>query len=639
MSLRLSKHLLASFALLVAVCFAGVMQAYASTGTIDPSSTGNDTAEFDNTSYGSLNFKTTNGTAVSITDTALTGNAWGDVVGWVNLNPTNSGVTNSCTGDLGGYAWGENTGWINFAPTNGGVNISPTTGEFSGYAWSQNYGWIDFSCPGSSCVVTDWSGCGSSPSGGTSTGGGFTPGTPSCILTVSPNPITAGNSSLLTWSNTMTVIDSAVITSSLTGNSAYPTVPDGSVYATPPGTTTYNATFTGLQGTATCSATLIVNPGEDVLPPEGPVDGDTTSPTFPTGPTTPTGPDTSVGPGTSTGPTGTGTPFLPTDEFGCTGDSCVTSQPFSMMLADLLPSPRTLQRIAVGAAILAAITNIPGAFFRLQNLFLAWLGFRKRRRDWGVVYDSVTKQPLDPAYVVLSDLQGNEVASSITDLDGRYGFLVPPGIYKINAGKTHYLFPSRLLAGKQKDELYDNLYFGGEIEIKRDDEVITRNIPMDPQSADWNEVAKRQQQRFGFFKKADIWLHKIINGLFWIGFILAVFVTVIAPIPLNFVILGLYIFMFILSLTGWSGRKYGMVRDRSGKPLAFAIIRVFNAELHREVAHKVTNANGRYYSIVPKGRYYLTIERKNADGTYEKVYTSPTLNVKHGIVKNDFKTL
>lgn len=633
MSLRLSKRLLVLCASLLLVMFVGVLQAFASTGTIDPIST---TAEFENTNYGSLNFKTTNGTPVVITDTAITGNAWGDIVGWINLNPTNGGVTNSCTGDLGGYAWGENAGWINFSPTNGGVTISPSTGEFSGYAWSENYGWINFACPGSACVKTDWSGCGSTS---TSSGGGFTPGTPSCTLTVSPNPITEGNSSLLTWSNTMTVITSGVITSSLTGNAAYPTVPDGSVYATPPGTTTYTGTFTGLSGTATCSATLVVNPTTP-LPPEEPTEpteplgpGETTTPTLPTDSETPGGPTTPFFPETSSG-----TP-LPSGEFGCTGENCVTTQPLSMMLADLLPSPQTMQKIAIGAAILAAITNIPGAFFRLQNLFLAWLGFRKRRRDWGVVYDSVTKQPLDPAYVVLSDLQGNEIASSITDLDGRYGFLVPPGIYKISAGKTHYQFPSRILAGKQKDELYDNLYFGGEIEIKRDDEVITRNIPMDPQSTDWNEIAKRQQQRFGFFKKADIVVHKIINSLFWAGFALAIFVTVIAPVTLNFVILGLYVFMFILSLTGWSGRKYGLVQDRSGKPLAFAIIRIFNAQLHREVAHKVTNANGRYYAIVPKGRYYLTIERKNLDGTYEKVYTSAAMNVKNGIVKGDFKTL
>jgi hypothetical protein len=55
-------------------------------------------------------------------------------------------------------------------------------------------------------------------------------------------------------------------------------------------------------------------------------------------------------------------------------------------------------------------------------------GLKKKAPPWGVVYDSVTKRPLDPAYVVLKNLQGKQIASAITDLDGRYGFLVEPGV-------------------------------------------------------------------------------------------------------------------------------------------------------------------------------------------------------------------
>ena len=112
-------------------------------------------------------WRTDNGTAVSVTDTVLTGHLWGENVGWINLNPSQSGVTNTTAGVLGGYAWGQNTGWINFAPTNGGVTISTSTGEFSGHAWAQNYGWIKFDCASGAnyCVKTDWRPTGSDGNG------------------------------------------------------------------------------------------------------------------------------------------------------------------------------------------------------------------------------------------------------------------------------------------------------------------------------------------------------------------------------------------------------------------------------------------------------------------------------------------
>jgi len=127
-------------------------------------------------------------------------------------------------------------------------------------------------------------------------------------------------------------------------------------------------------------------------------------------------------------------------------------------------------------------------FLRMFTGLLTSLGVRRRRKPWGTVYDSVTKQPLDPVYVVLQDLEGNEIQTCITDLDGRYGFLVGPGKYKIVAHKTNYKFPSEKLRGKTSDEVYSDLYFGEEIEIKEYGEVLIKNIPMDPINFDWNTL-------------------------------------------------------------------------------------------------------------------------------------------------------
>ena len=107
---------------------------------------------------------------VHISDSVLTGYAYGENIGWISLNCSNNSscatadykVSNDGSGTLSGYAWSENAGWINFAPSGGGVTIN-SSGEFLGYAYGENIGWVVFNCATtSSCgtadykVKTDW---------------------------------------------------------------------------------------------------------------------------------------------------------------------------------------------------------------------------------------------------------------------------------------------------------------------------------------------------------------------------------------------------------------------------------------------------------------------------------------------------
>ncbi len=66
---------------------------------------------------------------------------------------------------VSGYAWSETIGWIEMAPAFGGVSFDDVSGTLTGYAWSENIGWVKFgglsSFPG---------GVGSNASVNTSTG-------------------------------------------------------------------------------------------------------------------------------------------------------------------------------------------------------------------------------------------------------------------------------------------------------------------------------------------------------------------------------------------------------------------------------------------------------------------------------------
>jgi hypothetical protein len=110
--------------------------------------------------YGNINFlPTSTSTAIVITDTSITGYAWGDEIGWINMAPTGAGVTvDPATGILYGTAFSSIGGWVNFRPTNGGVTIN-ASGELVGYAWVGGLygGWIKFDCASpDTCVKTDW---------------------------------------------------------------------------------------------------------------------------------------------------------------------------------------------------------------------------------------------------------------------------------------------------------------------------------------------------------------------------------------------------------------------------------------------------------------------------------------------------
>lgn len=275
---------------------------------------------------------------------------------------------------------------------------------------------------------------------------------------------------------------------------------------------------------------------------------------------------------------------------------------------------------------------------KLWHLLLVAFGLRKRRSPWGTVYDSVTKQPLDPAYVVLQDLNGNEVATSITDLDGRYGFLVPKGQYRIVANKTNYEFPSKKLAGKTKDELYEELYFNEIIEVKEDGEVITKNIPLDPIKFDWNEFAKRDKKLMKFFSRRQIWIAKISDVLFALGFVVAIVATLVSPVIFNILILALYVLMFLLRKTILKPRAFGNIKEKGTEyPLPFAVVRVFFSGSDHEVIHKVADNTGKYYCLVPNGTYYTKIENKNPDESYSLVHTSDPIDVKRGYINRKFR--
>lgn len=308
---------------------------------------------------------------------------------------------------------------------------------------------------------------------------------------------------------------------------------------------------------------------------------------------------------------------------------------------------KLISTIGAGAGVVVAATAITSSFslsefllalFRLLGTVATALGIKKRISYWGVAYDSVTKQPLDPAQVVLKDLQGNLIASAITDIDGRYGFLVPPGTYRIEANKTNYAFPSKKLAGKISDEIYNNIYSGQEIVITAGG-VLAQNIPLDPIKFDWNEFAKRSKTFMKFYSTWDMFLRRMYDVYFVVGFAVAIVAFVFAPYPYNTIVVGIYIMLLVLRLLGLKPKSFGYVVEKAtGNPLSFAVLKIIMPSTNTEISRKIADAYGRYYCLVPKGKYSIKVEKKNADASYSLVYQSDVIDAsKRGIIKRKFE--
>lgn len=523
---------------------------------------------------------------------ALTGMyAWSDEIGWINFNATNGGVTVSSSA-VTGYAWSEAYGWINLSPTTEGV-ANTASGTLSGYAWGQTAGWINFSGVTISC---------SGVFAGTATG--------DVVGTIN---FSCANCSVSTsWRPT-----SGCGTSSGGGDGGHPPTPPPTPPAPPP------------------------SPPPTPTPPP-------LTPTLPPSPAPPSAPNPAP-----SGPGGGGV-------------AIIENSPVQPALPLMIPA-RTIQDIkkivnipavsntikvvstagAVSGGIIATFVIIfsPSSIFeiflipfRLLTLVLAGLGLRRKRISWGVVYDSQTKQPLDPAYVVLEDLQGKDVTSAITDLDGRYGFLAAAGMYKMVANKTNYAFPSQKLAGKTNDEIYQNLYFGENIEVKNTGEAIIKNIPLDPVKFDWNEFAKKNKNLMKFYSKWNGVIIKITDIFFVIGFGVAIVAFFAAPYPYNSIILGFYLLFLLLRTLGLKPKPYGFVIDSATNiPLPFAIIRILDPATSREITYKISDKYGRYYCLLPNGTYYVKIEKKQEDGSYVLAYTSQPITIgRKGILKEKF---
>lgn len=279
--------------------------------------------------------------------------------------------------------------------------------------------------------------------------------------------------------------------------------------------------------------------------------------------------------------------------------------------------------VVTGVAAAAATATVGWASLLNYLRFLftqpALLFKRRKRKNWGVVYNSLTKLPLGLMTVRLIDAASGRITQSrVTDGAGRYAFFPAVGSYKLEIFTGQFDFPSRFFSGLREDGQFVDLYHGEVIEVKEKGATITANIPLDPVGTErpighliWQLTWRRAQH-----------VISIVSLLVAIGFV--VWVPGIVTVGLLAVQLAFYGLFRHLALPP-APKSWGIIYDEHTRlPLIQAIARIFDKQYNKLLETQVTDKSGRYAFLVGRNEYYVTYEK---DG-YEKKQ-GPSIDLKN----------
>jgi len=252
----------------------------------------------------------------------------------------------------------------------------------------------------------------------------------------------------------------------------------------------------------------------------------------------------------------------------------------------------------------------------LQYLFTAPVLFfwRRRRKSYGVVYNAISKTPVDLAVVRLfkvtaqdeaAGLPGRLVKSRVTDKGGRYFFLVDPGRYRITATKGGFQFPSEYMAGEKTDGQYLDVYHLEPIEVTEASAVISANIPLDP-------LQQSSAQAATSYKRGRLLRH-MQHTVAFAGVIAAVIFAIIRPTPFSVGMIVIQLCVLVLAKRLARPRKpisWGVVYDKgTGRPLSRVVTRIFEPKYNKVLETQVTDSKGRYSFMLGPNTYYATFQK------------------------------
>jgi|GEM_PF-1783789 len=227
-----------------------------------------------------------------------------------------------------------------------------------------------------------------------------------------------------------------------------------------------------------------------------------------------------------------------------------------------------------------------------------------KRRKYGMVYNAITKQPIDLAAVRIYSAATNKLVSTqVTDAKGRYSYIGEPGEYYLKVQKQDYQFPSSSLGKNLRDGQYADLYYGAPVVLTDQENTFALNVPLDPElPVESDKQVLRLHRR-----------RKLQHVLSFMGPILAIVVLLILPGWFQVLMVCVHTSLFVIfhRITAtYKPKSYGSVFDRRTKAtIKNSIVRIFDTQYNKLLATQVVTTSGRYNFLVGPNTYYLTVSQ------------------------------
>ncbi len=293
----------------------------------------------------------------------------------------------------------------------------------------------------------------------------------------------------------------------------------------------------------------------------------------------------------------------------------------------LVPTAAAITTAAVATAVQA--TSLVSYIYFLLTQPLLLLG-RRQRKQYGTVYNALTKLPVDLASVRLIRTSTNRlVRTVVTDKLGRYAFIVEQGEYRIEATKPGYSFPTRFLVGRKEDAEYLDLYHGEKVTVSEEGAVITANIPLDP-----TEIRKSNKRLF-----VDEIVRRLQSALAFSSVIFTLIAALLYQRLYLYILVGAQFLLYLLFRRLASTKRpknWGIIYDeRTKKPIPFAVARIIEAQYNKTLESRIADSKGRYNFLVGTNKYYVTVEKPGYEPAKTNEIDLTTVKKEGGVVSRD----
>lgn len=290
-----------------------------------------------------------------------------------------------------------------------------------------------------------------------------------------------------------------------------------------------------------------------------------------------------------------------------------------------------IQTVLTAAAPLIVVSSVPlwGYLPYIPTLiyhFMTWLiglvGRKKKDEEgktYGVIYDSISKQPL-PLAIVRVYAETKLVTTVVTDKLGRYDLLLPPGTYRLEVSKPQYQFPSQIVTTTIDGE-FNRVYQPLKGMSVQEQAITIPHVPVDPVNSrrDWELSAGLRKiwlsiQRVGHYLATPLLVVGLLSS--------AALVYAVPDKPMNWFIVALYVLLLVsqLKFGAKAIKAWGVVYDlATNAVLPLTTIQLIDPAYSKVVTSRLTDYEGRFSFLPEPGNYVVKATKPGYEQVKEVV--------------------